>query len=638
MDSEEQGKITKDSVRDIVKAKILQGSELSNEDVESIVKDAWEVINKMSVSPDMIPYLVDSELSNEDVEWIVNNIYEDINKMSLSLSDARQMIAFGAKNAINIFIAKNSEIAMLNAEISLRKRKILEQESNLLGSIMYAGKGIRSVGTGLTTSDSELEEQLPKKFRDVTEKGAKLTHPFYRSFLGRVDQCESKIQNHNHLLEPFLRCYNACFEKENVGITKDKNTTDHILSCPETVVSSIIGGAINQFLCHWFFQVDEKKKSETKQPSLKILWCSEVEMKNEMKERQPRSDGVLCILDGDSLRGLVCGEHKIGQFDEKGNLEAYANAIDIAAQKASDSFMIPVTSLRVSFLDKEELSFSLYGLVPIKDEKTLASVLLLKGDSITAYLACLAALAEAAIETWDNNLLTDQRWGSYHENLAFCPDNHVYKYFPQASKRNPNLELVRAFTDKQAELLDVANGDRVLKMKCVGRVVGDEGIPASRFAVIGKELQRLHGMGFVHCDIRFHNLLLEGITDEPKARLIDFDVARKEGEMYLSTLLPIQDGQRHASVSEAIKEKKLGTLPVHKDHDWFSLKEVMNLFEAVEKDHESKWLSMMNEIHTGGWTGDMSFEVRLKDIAKDHVWPGENNSIDATGSPKKNNH
>ena len=115
-------------------------------------------------------------------------------------------------------------------------------------------------------------------------------------------------------------------------------------------------------------------------------------------EKKSRSDGVLCVFENNSMRGIVCEENKIGRFNPKDILESYSNAIDILAQKKADSAMMPVTSLRVSFIREDVLTFELFSLVPTRDESTLASVKLWEGESINEYLACIAALHDAADE------------------------------------------------------------------------------------------------------------------------------------------------------------------------------------------------------------------------------------------------
>lgn len=522
------------------------------------------------------------------------------------------------------------EIADLQSQLSERNDEL----SALRANKFFSGKEIKPMGTGSTTTEEELKLRLPRDNRDVAEKGARLTHPFYRRFLEIVDSCYTRLQEVRGEVSTFVKCYNACFDgKPTEGITRWKNAKGQIESCPEPVISSIVGGAINRFLFNW------RSCSKT-EDSIDLLWCSEVEMKVEVdgKEKSPRSDGVLCIVEDSGLRGIVCEENKIGRFSDNGERQAYANAIDILSQKEAGAPMMPVASLRVSFNGRGDISFQLFGLLPTTDEKTLASVKLWEGKTIDRYLACIAALAEAAPECRDRDNAVTTKWGSFHGNLAMCPDGYVYKLFPNESCRQPNMELVRKFVDDKAEEKEITGGV-VVKMRLVGSVCGEEPIPARRFAAISQQLEQLHQMDYVHCDIRFHNLLLEP-NEGDDARIIDFDVARKIGNNYLSNLLAIVDGKRHPDVANAIQRKSLHELCVQKEHDWHSLYQVMDLFQVTDEIHGQAWKDALESTRNQAVVPStkLKFQVILKDEAKGRVWPQQSladktRTVQATGPP-----
>ena len=100
------------------------------------------------------------------------------------------------------------------------------------------------MGTGSTTTEGQLKEVLLNQ--NIEEKGAKVTHEFYRSLLKKAEDYRDKLDQ--SLCRPFENFYKECFAEHIAGITKHKNTSGQIMVCPEPVVTSITGAAVNQFL------------------------------------------------------------------------------------------------------------------------------------------------------------------------------------------------------------------------------------------------------------------------------------------------------------------------------------------------------------------------------------------------------
>lgn len=153
-------------------------------------------------------------------------------------------------------------------------------------------------------------------------------------------------------------------------------------------------------------------------------------------------------------------------------------------------------------------------------------------------------------------------------------------------RRLPNLELVRRHIDPHAELLEPETDLHIVVTTFLERPKDDgykhwfDPVPAFRLGEILEKLHLLHQENYVHGDIRLLN------TVPHAGVLVDFDITRKEGQLYPSTLQSLpNDGTRAAEVKEAISDGSIGQLRMRKTHDRESMLHVLKLFEPKSQEN-----------------------------------------------------
>ena len=149
-------------------------------------------------------------------------------------------------------------------------------------------------------------------------------------------------------------------------------------------------------------------------------------------------------------------------------------------------------------------------------------------------------------------------------------------------RRVPNIDLVRKFIDPDAVLVEPEASLAVVKTKFYERDKSQaawwfDAVPAKGLGGILSQLRELHGMGYVHGDLRLYNMLPH------VGKLVDFDFTRQEGECYPPRLKNLPwDGLRANEVQEAIANGSIETCQMKKSHDLESMLFVLKLYEPKE--------------------------------------------------------
>ena len=104
----------------------------------------------------------------------------------------------------------------------------------------------------------------------------------------------------------------------------------------------------------------------------------------------------------------------------------------------------------------------------------------------------------------------------------------MFKYFSslETPHEHPNLELlnsVHAYSDVRVE-------EVTSTLKCTYTSGDHEPAGVAQFRGVVQMLAKLHDRGYVHGDVRLQNI----VFTKKDSVLIDFDLAKKEGETYPS--------------------------------------------------------------------------------------------------------
>jgi hypothetical protein len=367
--------------------------------------------------------------------------------------------------------------------------------------------------------------------------------------------------------------------------------------CPEPVATSILAPLINGEIMEVWRECEQKHPTNLPRP----VWCSELEMHNMTSSRKPRLDGVLAMPNFGTdapvgLRGMVCAEHKLNDFDEAGVREALGNGMDVFALKESGEIGWPVVVMKVTL---GTMRIELVALVPISEDK-FASAVLWTDDGTKAYIFCLRACARAlhGFCRECTRIKKDLQFGVFLKNIAYDKEERkYYKWFHESTHRRDNIALVKRFIDPGAIAVEDREGKTIfIEMAKVGDA-GTEAATSSAFAHIVGELCSLHDTyKFGHGDIRLANLVLGA---EPC--ILDFDYAgRLETQTYPANLAPITDGERHNDVQQAIENGILDTMCLKAIHDFFSLAAVMKLFQPMNRSHDAEWGTFTDLVAQGG--------------------------------------
>eukprot|EP00549_Striatella_unipunctata_P001633 CAMPEP_0118712626 /NCGR_PEP_ID=MMETSP0800-20121206/24949_1 /TAXON_ID=210618 ORGANISM="Striatella unipunctata, Strain CCMP2910" /NCGR_SAMPLE_ID=MMETSP0800 /ASSEMBLY_ACC=CAM_ASM_000638 /LENGTH=312 /DNA_ID=CAMNT_0006617755 /DNA_START=92 /DNA_END=1030 /DNA_ORIENTATION=- len=311
-------------------------------------------------------------------------------------------------------------------------------------------------------------------------------------------------------------------------------------------------------------------------------------------------------------------EAKLGSFDVSAEYQSRSNAIDAHSQHPTDEAPWPLLLFRYGLHHNANDSVSVLAFVPTGLKKAKAVRLWQSNPSHedAIYQSVVAALRAA--------------------NLALDEEEHmVYKCFFDTQHRRDNLELVQKYVDPKASKVSLGRKGCFIKMKWIGKVMADDNTCSMlAFLQIARELRRLHTEGFCHGDIRVSNLILDPVTAEAGAKLVDFDLAGKTGEQnYPGTLwMDIIDGERHEEIQQAIKKRKVHEVTLETKHDVHSLVAAMKCFEVMKADDQSVWNTLVKRVRDSGPLNELNDSdlVERRMQLKDDVLTA---SRKATGSP-----
>jgi len=158
---------------------------------------------------------------------------------------------------------------------------------------------------------------------------------------------------------------------------------------------------------------------------------------------------------------------------------------------------------------------------------------------------------------------------------VFRKNGFVYKFFDthlkQPNSHKDNYETIKKLGDHylpEMSIRNLSNDGRfkVLQYQYMEEKKKDD-IKAADFKPLIVSLDRLHKEDTVHGDIRRPNLLFPKDGD---AKIIDFDLAAKEGELYVQ-------GYNHKGIGERHPDAQQGS-PMKKIHDRYAMAMVLKSF------------------------------------------------------------
>ncbi|KAL3929384.1 MAG: hypothetical protein SGBAC_012239 [Bacillariaceae sp.] len=233
--------------------------------------------------------------------------------------------------------------------------------------------------------------------------------------------------------------------------------------------------------------------------------------------------------------------------------------------------------------------------------------------------------------TWHQGYLSKDV--SAHDILS--EDAVVYKSYDYRTReritaqdrRAPNLELVKECVDQDATVFNICDNFQILRTKFLRRN-DDESwygpILPKMLAKIASQLDALHKKGIVHGDIRIRNMILHAGV------LIDFDLSRKQGSRYPSTLQDIHgDGERHPDVKAAIAQQakfdqkeeigstvRIEELEMKMEHDVHSMMFAVHQFGPVDQTNETAWIAELAQVDATSLPSAIEFLNRIQDEIK----------------------
>ena len=307
---------------------------------------------------------------------------------------------------------------------------------------------------------------------------------------------------------------------------------------------------------------------------------------------------------------LAACEYKpsgIQETERKAQADMYGSNILILHQKPC--IVIDIAGAN----DLEHWTVSAYGLVQAqftKKSHLWETSPLYVGRGAEAIVMVARGLL-AAQESFPSRL--EEHYGSRLGPVVGKIDEFVYKVYDMAQHRKPNIDVVRMLLDKDAELL-ISNDTQleIVKMKWIPSD-WKKNVSTEVFEEIIRKLRLLHENFGPHGDIRLANLLSCG-------SIIDFDFVR--AERYPSTLNSIsQDGTRHPDVEDMIHRiqengDESSLIQPETSHDWFSLGQVMRLFQPTDESNASSWESFCEKVEKGELEPNPNmpnFDIELKD-------------------------
>ncbi|KAG7344762.1 hypothetical protein IV203_032293 [Nitzschia inconspicua] len=283
---------------------------------------------------------------------------------------------------------------------------------------------------------------------------------------------------------------------------------------------------------------------------------------------------VSCCL----ASGLYCHYYLYEFFQHQANADMHASNIQILHQK-------PCLCIDIAgCYDVSSWVISVHALVKREfhgcwERPLWERSLLYRGSGMSAFVPVAAGLL-AALANYPE---TTQDFGTRLGLVVGMVDGKAFKAYDDDSRDvTPNIDLIREFVDETAQLWTSEENDKLAIVEmCYHKSKWSGGANVISFISILEQLQKLHGKGLVHGDIRLMNLLSTG-------HIIDFDLVGLEH--YPEGLFQIElDGRRHPEVYEAIVCERAHLLKPTKEHDTYSMAQVMKLFQVKVEVEEGQW-------------------------------------------------
>ena len=164
---------------------------------------------------------------------------------------------------------------------------------------------------------------------------------------------------------------------------------------------------------------------------------------------------------------------------------------------------------------------------------------------------------------------------------ALMEDNQLIKLFDSEDEEinHPNYELLEQIGFKH-EIMRLSVDGRFTMLKRSYIPGSHNPREVTDFKGVLECLKRVHDYGYVHGDVRIYNIIFKR---DGTSHLIDFDLARKEGETYHY----LYNGDCKDRHPDARPEQ-----PMKKEHDTFSIKEIIKVFFPNVKENVDRHQSV----------------------------------------------
>mmetsp|Transcript_1855 Transcript_1855/g.3846 ORF Transcript_1855/g.3846 Transcript_1855/m.3846 type:complete len:614 (-) Transcript_1855:42-1883(-) len=338
------------------------------------------------------------------------------------------------------------------------------------------------------------------------------------------------------------------------------------------------------------------------------------------------------------------------------DLMSFINSPNIVIQASGDTL--------------ETIGFRVFGIVPanltndtaedLKSASKHRKAILFEGwghaafAAITNGLLCCAAEfkpGDPNVDEWDDNIKVSSvasihKNGEQRSDFVKAFDYRLRSDIPKNNRRQVNINLVRQFIDSDAKCFCLGEDLNVVVVRFYEQNKGTHewysDFPVRKLRQILMALAKVHEMGYVHGDIRLFNLLLH------VGKIVDFDHARMQGTFYADSILSLEhDGKRAEAVQEAITNNGLSLLRMEFDHDWESMKHVLDKLQPTSNSPR-EFIEWWNEtVPASGyesvialeakleqWCGDDECRLECNEQIKSYLRDGGDRR-DATDSPKK---
>lgn len=473
------------------------------------------------------------------------------------------------------------------------------------------GSRIATLGYGSMAGIEPNATEIAKVITSCAEnhedrKGRMLSHFFYRAFLKHIHNANNGfgIADNEARKDRFKNKCSLIWQDTDTGLVRTKRDDGNTHEpCATSLLTPCINKAIhvltsdNDGMPDWANELpligSGAPKAAAKQTK------SRKGKQQDEGSKQPRCDGLLVMpdpLENNSLRALVMMEAKIGNFVTADKYQSKSNTVDAFSRQPKGKDAWPLLVFRAT-ISNSVTRVDVFALVPTSATEAILVPMWKSNDPGSLYDAVMASVLAA--QDFREEIVKKDR------QLMFCRTGHnvaiddsekqVFKSFFSTNRRKVNLHLIQGHVDENATEIQLGDKGSYVQMNDVGTALPAE-VEVGKFVDIANSLAAAHSENDTcHGDVRLDNMILESGT------LIDWDLAGKENEThYPKGMNDIVDGERHPAVKKAIQEGTIGELTLSKDHDWYSLKAVMQLFEPTDNSKNGAWTHLVDNIAQDG--------------------------------------